>query len=265
MDAKSAALGTAACAAAAYLLLRSTSSDASLPASISADASMSEASSFRLEAPSAATAALDSATGATELSPSNRLLRKAETVIQRRTDRLLLVVERSTSSHNYSALLRTAEALGIQHVWCVAPPGFDADEVKRSQKKKKNQWVEEAEELRQHVAFAKQANKWLTLRDFATTTELVAALRMDGRQIWCTDLSQHAESLGDDNPAAAAATSAGRASSFLPQKLAICFGTEVRLALLLPLLLALLVALLLALLLANVLALILTDVLACAL
>ena len=48
---------------------------------------------------------------------SNRLLKKAETVISRRTSRFVLVLERSSKSHNYSACLRTAEALGVQHVY----------------------------------------------------------------------------------------------------------------------------------------------------
>ena len=58
------------------------------------------------------------ATGSSKaLDGSNRLLRKAETVIRRRTSQLLIVIERTNTSHNYSAVLRTAEALGVQHVW----------------------------------------------------------------------------------------------------------------------------------------------------
>ena len=51
-----------------------------------------------------------------------RVIRKAEAVIQRRTEQIILVVERCTATHNYTAAIRTAEALGIQHVWLVAPP-----------------------------------------------------------------------------------------------------------------------------------------------
>ena len=51
-------------------------------------------------------------------SPSldQRILRKAEGALRKRTSRLILVIERCTNDHNYSAILRTAEALGIQHV-----------------------------------------------------------------------------------------------------------------------------------------------------
>jgi hypothetical protein len=40
----------------------------------------------------------------------NRVLRKAETVVRGRTGRFLIVVERCCNSHNYSAIIRTAEA-----------------------------------------------------------------------------------------------------------------------------------------------------------
>ena len=54
-----------------------------------------------------------------------RVLRKAEAVLQRRTDQIIVVVERCTATHNYTAVIRTAEALGIQHVWLIAPPSKD--------------------------------------------------------------------------------------------------------------------------------------------
>jgi tRNA G18 (ribose-2'-O)-methylase SpoU len=50
-----------------------------------------------------------------------RRLRKAETVLRRRTSRLLLVLEASYDMHNQAAVLRTADCLGIQHVWIVDP------------------------------------------------------------------------------------------------------------------------------------------------
>merc|ERR1719336_3525910 len=45
-----------------------------------------------------------------------RLLRKAETVLSRRTNALIVVLERLQDGHNYCAVLRTMEALGVQHV-----------------------------------------------------------------------------------------------------------------------------------------------------
>ncbi|EFJ51149.1 hypothetical protein VOLCADRAFT_116506 [Volvox carteri f. nagariensis] len=52
----------------------------------------------------------------------DRLMRKAETVLCSRTDRILLVLERCTDNQNYLACLRTAEILGVQNVWIVLSP-----------------------------------------------------------------------------------------------------------------------------------------------
>ena len=142
-----------------------------------------------------------------------RRLRKVEAVIQRRTSRLLLVVERATRSHNYSAILRTAEALGVHHVWVIAPPSFDKDAKSRSQRKKTAQFEADAKELEQHVAYARRAGKWLELRAFGSADECIAALRRDGRKIWVSDLSQAAVSLTSK-------------ALTLPERVALVMGTE---------------------------------------
>jgi hypothetical protein len=87
-----------------------------------------------------------------------------------------------------------------------------------------------------HHLFARRANEFTTIREFATTAECVRSLREDGRTIWATDLSQHAVCLTErDLRAAAAATatttattssSSSSSSSVIPEKLAIVFGTE---------------------------------------
>ena len=120
-----------------------------------------------------------------------RVVRKAETVLTRRTSRLTIVIERSTNSQNYTAVLRTAEALGVQHVWLISPPGWRQNNYKR----KKDRFKDDDEEWEHHVAYAKQAQKWLTIRVFRTSRECVEALRKESHTIWCTDLSQRAEVL----------------------------------------------------------------------
>ena len=55
-----------------------------------------------------------------------RMLRKAEAALQNRTSRLIIVVERCTNDHNYSAILRTAEALGIHYVYIIDPQACKA-------------------------------------------------------------------------------------------------------------------------------------------
>jgi tRNA G18 (ribose-2'-O)-methylase SpoU len=251
----------------------------------------------------------------------NRVLRKAETVIQGRTSRVIVVVERCVDDHNYSAIIRTAEALGVQHVWlidpvvgaAVGPPSSDplpgthddaggGEGASVSPSKVGVVWHRLEQKWRamltvgpqttnlgffatedaaaraydaaaapyglplnfatedgdadgspaatagpqalgyaaphryEHNMFAKQATEWVTLREFATTAECVAALRQDGRTVWATDLSQHAVCLtraaleaadaaghGATHPAS---SRDGAARDVVPQRLAIVFGTE---------------------------------------
>ena len=54
---------------------------------------------------------------------------------------------------------------------------------------------------------------WLTVKRFNTTSECIAALREDGREIWATDLSQQAVSIEDQ-------------SITIPNKVALVIGRE---------------------------------------
>lgn len=166
-----------------------------------------------------------------------RMIRKAEAVLQWRTSRITVVVERCTNDHNYSAILRTAEALGVQHVWIIdAPPQPTLLETEQGEVTMENPRINAGrpvpnvteEELKQralHHLFAQGANDWLTVREFENTAECVKELRKTGHDIWVTDLSQEAvvmtpEGLSDDN-------NTSRSSNFeLPSQLAIVFGTE---------------------------------------
>jgi hypothetical protein len=149
----------------------------------------------------------------------HRMLRKAEAVIQWRTTRLVLVIERCTNDHNYSAILRTAEALGIQVVYMIDPPKVDdgEDEVETGKPQQQLQQhitrtPEEVEARHQHHLFARNAQEWLDVKDYATAEDCVAALRKQGYQLWVTDLSQEACSLSMGNPS-------------IPEKVALVMGT----------------------------------------
>lgn len=165
---------------------------------------------------------------------SNRILRKAETVIQGRTSRVLIVVERCTNDHNYSAILRTAEALGIQHVWVIAPPtasNTHTTQVEHSPQAKcsagysiKRSTECDLQKRRQHHLFAQRAVQWLTLREFDTTEQCLQALHDEGRTIWATDLSQSADCLTWEG--LMAHHSCTKNNDILPERLAIVFGTE---------------------------------------
>jgi tRNA G18 (ribose-2'-O)-methylase SpoU len=142
----------------------------------------------------------------------NRMLRKAEAVIQWRTTRLILVIERCTNDHNYSAILRSAEALGIQHVFMIDPPLVENDEepIQETQVKRSE---DDIKARAMHHLFAQNALEWLTVRDFQSTEACVAELKKMGFALWVTDLSQEAECLSMGSPQ-------------IPEKLALVMGTE---------------------------------------
>ncbi|KAG2432545.1 hypothetical protein HXX76_008890 [Chlamydomonas incerta] len=137
----------------------------------------------------------------------DRLLRKAEAVLSRRSDRILLVLERCTDNQNYLACLRTAEILGVQNVWIVL-----------SQRGAKNEGALDAFDDKGEVGkkrgrIARCSSQWLDVKTFPTTADCVAALRADGRQIWATDLAPSAVVLEGT-------------SIQLPPRLAVVMGRE---------------------------------------
>lgn len=148
-----------------------------------------------------------------------RLLRKAEAVVQGRTSALVIVVERCTGDHNYSAILRTAEALGIQYCYVIDPPQIkDTENIVKSIKGSKVKLTEkEAHEHRQHRLFAQNATEWLTITELDSVDSCVTLLREKEFAIWVTDLSQQAMPLTHENFAD---------ESAFPPKIAIVMGTE---------------------------------------
>eukprot|EP00928_Gymnodinium_smaydae_P079342 TRINITY_DN632_c0_g2_i1.p1 TRINITY_DN632_c0_g2~~TRINITY_DN632_c0_g2_i1.p1 ORF type:complete len:385 (-),score=111.40 TRINITY_DN632_c0_g2_i1:89-1198(-) len=168
------------------------------------------------------TAALPLLVPAEQLSPGAfdtsgadlRLLRKAEAVLRRRTGAVLVVLERLQDGHNFCAVLRTMEALGVQHVWVVNPPPMESKNSikrrqavelaetakttrvrKRAEERVATMWEADDKEDQHHLAFAKRAAQWLTVKEFASTADCVAALKEDGRAIWVTALEQSAQVL----------------------------------------------------------------------
>ena len=101
-------------------------------------------------------------------------LRRAEAVLAHRTSRILLVVEHMVDSLNHQAVLRTAEALGVQNVWLV-------DSGMR-----KSYTLPGGVKVARTVTVG--SSKWLSLRTFERTEECIEGLRQDGREIWSTYL-----------------------------------------------------------------------------
>lgn len=103
-----------------------------------------------------------------------RRLIRAEHVLAARTRRISLILESSQDPHNVHAVLRTAEALGVQDVHVVAPRG-------------------EAAAISPGVT--QRAHEWLSVRRHSDIDRAVEAARAEGRSIWATALADEARSL----------------------------------------------------------------------
>jgi tRNA C32,U32 (ribose-2'-O)-methylase TrmJ len=119
--------------------------------------------------------------------------------------RIVLVLEQCMDSHNHQAVLRTAEALGVQHVWLVNAN----DRQVKKHKKNTDGTLAGQKKITKNCAF------WLSTREFSSIGDCITALRGDGCTIWATDLAPDALPL---TPAAKPAE--------LPAKLAIVIGRE---------------------------------------
>eukprot|EP00051_Salpingoeca_urceolata_P023935 m.412765 g.412765 ORF g.412765 m.412765 type:complete len:284 (-) comp20171_c0_seq6:9411-10262(-) len=135
------------------------------------------------------------------LAAPERLMR-AQGVLGNRTGQFLLVLERCVDSFNHQAVLRTAEAFGVQHVWTVMPicerrhPTIDHKLAR---------------------TITQGSYKWLSIRDFETTAECIEALKLGGWQIWASELSPEAIPLDNRGKEKLCP---------LPPKLAVVIGRE---------------------------------------
>eukprot|EP00928_Gymnodinium_smaydae_P070656 TRINITY_DN54450_c0_g1_i1.p1 TRINITY_DN54450_c0_g1~~TRINITY_DN54450_c0_g1_i1.p1 ORF type:complete len:377 (+),score=111.43 TRINITY_DN54450_c0_g1_i1:110-1240(+) len=122
-------------------------------------------------------------------------LQRAEAVLQQRTGRFCVVLETTCDARNETAVLRTAEALGIQHVAIIEDKATDKKNAKFAQR------------------IVKGADAWLTITRFASVAACVRQLRSEGYELWATDLAPQAVSLEELQPP-------------LPAKVAVIFGRE---------------------------------------
>ena len=165
-----------------------------------------------------------------------RVARRIETVLRRRTSRLIVVLERLVDGHNYSAIFRTCESLGVQHVWIIGPPEerfesrqslkraaqmerqkkFQAADVNRksddasvfpgSRKDRKRKrageaWRVDAALDAEHAAHGRGAARFLSIRDFDDVEGVLGALEdVPGCELWASDLGQAACVLEEGAP-----------------------------------------------------------------
>ena len=149
-----------------------------------------------------------------------RLVR-AETVLAKRTERFLLVLEHCADRHNRAACYRTAETLGVQHVWEVLPPSEKPETVNGRRRDKPAARAPGGRHGPSTIGTSAGAEKWLSTRTFHGAAECAAALRELGYTIWATHLAPGAARLsaqpGPD----------GSPPLQVPPKVAVVMGSEV--------------------------------------
>lgn len=122
--------------------------------------------------------------------PTPRRLLRAEQVLAARSRRVCLVLEGSQDPHNVHAVMRSAEALGVQDIHLVAPRG-------------------EAGAISPGVT--QRAHEWLSVRRHHDIDACVELLRSEGRSIHATANEPGAQSM----------------TGFAPEgRIAVLFGNE---------------------------------------
>lgn len=113
--------------------------------------------------------------------PPHRL-RRAETILRQRTTSLIVVIDKAFDWHNVNAIFRTCDALGVQHVWVIAPlEGYKGTADRNFDVNRR---------------INKSTDRWLTVRVFTTRKDCLAALRAEpGLKIWACDVNDKAVKL----------------------------------------------------------------------
>ena len=118
-------------------------------------------------------------------------IRSFQRVLELRRATLHVLVENVADPHNAQSLLRTAEALGVQHVHVVEAvcqfqlPAAEASAVSRGG-------------VGQGNGSGEGAARWLSLHKYRSTAEALAALRARGVAVYVSDCPTVGDEGGDD-------------------------------------------------------------------
>ncbi|KAJ9436242.1 tRNA guanosine methyltransferase [Diplonema papillatum] len=145
-------------------------------------------------------------------------LRRAERVLRDRVGNVTLVLEKCSNAFNQQAVLRTAEAMGIQRIYLVKPtlPKRHA----KSQKERAKQADPNTFEWGHGVGVTSGCERWISIKHFDSTAECVTALKAEGHSIWATDLDRDAVCLDTQF------ASSKHCPNPLPEKVAVVMGSE---------------------------------------
>ncbi len=138
------------------------------------------------------------ALAADEMPPAR--LRAAERALAERTRSLVVVLDELCSPRNTSAVVRTAESLGLQEVHCIAREG----------------------RVKLERTVTRLAQRWIDLHWYADAETAIAALRGRGYAIWVCDYGNGSVPISE-----VPLRPAGSALSPTPG-IAACFGSEQR-------------------------------------
>lgn len=95
---------------------------------------------------------------------------RVDAVLARRQPDLTVMMERVHKPHNFSAVLRTADAVGILEAYAVVPRGG----------------------MPEHSGTSKGAEKWTSVNTFTDTPDAIAALKSRGFRIYAAHFSERA-------------------------------------------------------------------------
>lgn len=134
-------------------------------------------------------------------------VRRAEAILSHRTERVIVVLEQMVDSMNHQAVLRTCEALGVQHIWCIDNAYRKTYTIKGG--------------LQVSAPLVAGTTRWLSIRVFETQAECIEALKADSRTIWSTYLGEGAQPLTRQ-----AFSNNATGKPMVPDRLAIIIGRE---------------------------------------
>ena len=110
-------------------------------------------------------------------------IKRAEYVLNNRTDRVLLILDGCYDIHNQYAMLRSAEIFGVQNIWIIRPIEYRNIDICNR--------------------ISKSSQQWLSVRFFTSTNECIQALKSENgghkhRKVWVMDVGKDAMELSPD-------------------------------------------------------------------